>query len=84
VVEHQVGRLHVAVDHTLAVGVGQGVSGGAHNAQGLGQRQPIVGLAQLKEAIFEGWAFDQLHDHVVAFVNLIVLEVVDLDDAGML
>ncbi len=59
-----VGRLDVAVDHALAVRVGQRVGDAPHDGGGLRRRRPPAFLAQLAQVA----ALEQLHRDVGALV----------------
>ena len=66
--EHQIGRLQVAVDHTLVVGVRHGIADLEEMLQALRQQMRLVGRlivfeagARFLDQLGEGLAFDQPH-----------------------
>ncbi len=79
--QQDVGRFDVAVDHPLAVGVGQSIQHVEHNAHDLTPNHVLATHAVVVEARRERVAFKQFHDHVVHVV--LHVEVEDLDDIGV-
>ncbi len=84
--EHDVGRLEVAMDDALGVGVGDGVTNFLVNTQQLMERVTVdhigLALAQAVEHVLEGGAPDVFHG-VIVLAGGVHAEVVDGDDVGM-
>ena len=68
--EQQVGRLHVAVDHALGVGVLQTPCGLRDPSTGLRHRQRSLLLDELRQVR----ALDEFHRQVVSAVDLVRVE----------
>ena len=79
--EHDVRRLHVAVDDPEGVRVREGVRDLGDDPRHLARREPLPVLGELDEPVPEGPTLEVLHRHEVAAVH--VVEVEDLDDVGV-
>src|SRR5205809_144224 len=78
VVEHDVGRLHVAVHHTALMGVSQGAGRFPENPLDLRHGKRLL----LVEQILERGARDVLHDEVVE--PALALDAIDGNDVGVI
>ncbi len=81
-VNHDVGRLHVAVDHPLAVRVIQRAAHRLVDAQQVRRRERLAGLLVQVNQHAQLYTLDELHRHVVQAVRF--AEVIHRHDVRML
>ena len=79
--EHDVLRLHIAVNHARAVGVGEGAADGRDDFVGAGQAEAGALAGLLLQYLLEIWSVNELHHHEVDIALVVVVK--DLDDIGM-
>ena len=81
--EHDVGGLHIAVNHVKRVGEIERTGHGADDAQEFEGGKLARFLLVAFDFVAQGCPFDEFHDHVVDVQLGVVVEIEDLDDVGV-